>query len=58
MPLYTYKCTGECGRTDEMMRKVEERDDQCACPTCGAEMVKVPSLPGPPQGGPTRKFYR
>jgi putative FmdB family regulatory protein len=58
MPLYSYKCIGDCTRVIEDFRKVDERADMMTCPTCGGDMTLVPSIPGPPQGGPTPKFYR
>jgi putative FmdB family regulatory protein len=58
MPLYSFKCTGDCERVIEEIRKVDERNDMMTCPTCGGDMVHTPSVPGPPQGGPTPRFYR
>jgi putative FmdB family regulatory protein len=58
MPLYSYECQGDCHRVIEEMRSVDTRRDMMTCPTCGGDMVLVPSMPGPPQGGPTPRFYR
>ncbi len=40
MPKYDYRCTGDCGRMDEVTHGMEEKPEVC-CPTCGAEMVRV-----------------
>jgi putative FmdB family regulatory protein len=45
MPLYPYRCE-TCG-TFTVMRRVAERDEACACPTCSAiaqRMLAMPAL--------------
>jgi putative FmdB family regulatory protein len=39
MPVYDYACS-ECGAF-EAVRRISERDDPAACPTCGATAVRV-----------------
>ena len=45
MPLYDYKCTGDCGRTIELAVAYAYRDAPFACPTCGGEMER--QMPAP-----------
>lgn len=67
MPFYKFRCT-VCGHEFEDFQGVNDANPPCpsdAVPPdpivgqwCGGETVKVPSVPGPPQGGPTPRFYR
>jgi len=64
MPFYNYRCT-VCGHTFEDLKRVDDPNPPCIAHVgvgdmveeCGGETVKVPSLPGPPKGCPTGKFY-
>lgn len=40
MARYDYKCTGDCGRTDEISHGMNE-SPEVGCPTCGGVMEKV-----------------
>jgi len=66
MPFYTFRCTN--GHTFDDMQSVNAENPTCPIviePTdvngpiefCGRSTVKVPSVPGPPKGGDTRKFF-
>jgi putative FmdB family regulatory protein len=64
MPIYRYRCT-VCGHEFEDLAGV--KDPNRACPNqdwsstgaaCMGDTVKVPVPVGPPQGGPTPRFYR
>ena len=65
MPFYTFRCTN--GHTFDDMQSVNAENPTCPIEVgsigeatdtvCGRTTVKVPSVPGPPKGGDTRKFY-
>jgi putative FmdB family regulatory protein len=41
MPIYLYRCR-HCGNKIELLRGMNEKDGELACPECGAkEMTKV-----------------
>ncbi len=56
MPIYLYRCR-HCGHKTELLRAMNEKDSELACPQCGAqEMEKVimsfyGSIPRRPSGG-------
>jgi putative FmdB family regulatory protein len=56
MPFFDYLCSA-CGHTDEMMHPIAKAPGEVLCPKCGAVMKRVPTLPGPPRGGDTPRFY-
>jgi putative FmdB family regulatory protein len=37
--IYEFKC--ECGRTEEAVRSVEERNNELCCPRCGRPMKRM-----------------
>jgi len=39
MPLYEYRCL-ICGETFELLRRVEEADEEAVCPRCGGEQTE------------------
>ena len=43
MPIYEYWCT-KCEKEFEQMRPISQSGDPAACPTCGSESGKVPSV--------------
>lgn len=47
MPFYKYKCE-TCGETHEALRKIDERDSNFACPSCGSSETKrlISGAPG------------
>jgi putative FmdB family regulatory protein len=53
MPTYEYSCPA-CGSTFEALRKVSERDQPIACPSCGGETLRGLSTPALMMGGLTR----
>ncbi len=66
MPIYRYRCTVCQHEFEEIMG---HKDPNPACPAmlneasrydenCFGDTVRIPSIPGPPQGGPTPRFYR
>lgn len=65
MPFYKYRCT-VCGHEFEDMQSVNapnppcprENDPVLPDGVVPHPTVRVPSVPGPPQGGPTPRFYR
>jgi putative FmdB family regulatory protein len=44
MPYYVYLCE-TCGRMDEFYRRVNQRDGEQKCQTCGTIMERLPSTP-------------
>lgn len=68
MPFYRYRC--EHGHEFEDLQSVNAENPTCPELTgeaqfdgditglCGAPTKRIPSVPGPPQGGPTPRFYR
>lgn len=50
MPLYEYACDA-CGRSEERLRRVAERDEPLACPACGAAAHPVLSAAAVHAGG-------
>lgn len=63
-PFYAFRCTQ--GHVFEDMQSVSAENPLCpiqmaapggGCEDCGRSTVKVPSIPSPPQGCPTKKFY-
>ncbi len=60
MPQYKYRCT-ICAHEFEDIRGVNEPNPSCPLPHDTDQFVptvRIPSIPGPPQGGSTPKFYR
>jgi putative FmdB family regulatory protein len=55
MPVYTYECPF-CDHTEEVYRAIMD-ETEVECPKCAESMDRIPSVPSPPQGGPTKKFY-
>jgi putative FmdB family regulatory protein len=60
MPIYDFECAG-CGRF-EIARRIAERDDAAACPSCGESAARViagaPSLGnGDPADSPSAGGY-
>jgi len=55
--IYTYECLN--GHRQEVLQTLKEaaEDPRPGCPFCSEHMSRVPSVPAPPQGGPTPKFY-
>lgn len=45
MPIYSNKCT-ECGKQDEYIRSVPDRDATPICRECGAETYRVMTFTG------------
>jgi hypothetical protein len=39
------------------MHPIAKAPGEVLCPECGAVMKRVPTLPGPPRGGDTPRFY-
>ncbi len=39
MPLYEYRCS-QCGNTFEMLRRMQEADQDLTCPSCESEKVE------------------
>jgi putative FmdB family regulatory protein len=44
MPIYEYKCT-RCGKQQEDLRSVKDRDVTVSCPNCRAPMARMFSAP-------------
>ena len=66
MPQYKYRCL-VCNHEFEMIMGVKDPNPACAAlndtpldndARCFGETVRIPSLPGPPLGGSTPRFYR
>jgi hypothetical protein len=64
MPVYKYRCS--CGLEFEDIKGVNDPNPPCPRledetlwgSVSHAEVVRIPSIPGPPKGGSTPKFYR
>jgi putative FmdB family regulatory protein len=39
MPLYEYHCP-KCGRTFELLRRMQDADDELKCPHCGSKKTE------------------
>jgi hypothetical protein len=57
MPFYRNRCT-TCGHEFEEFASVNAPAPICVIAGCPGETVHVPQIVGPPQGGPTPRFYR
>ncbi len=55
MPMYDFSCPKCQNKFEELVRNDEASP---ACPACGSETVKLPSIPGPAKTGPTPFPYK
>ncbi len=39
MPLYEYRCS-QCGRIFELLRRMDESDEDLICPSCQSEEIE------------------
>jgi putative FmdB family regulatory protein len=44
MPIYSYRCH-ECGHRFEMLRGMNEKDSELACPKCGTRKPEKVIMP-------------
>lgn len=57
-PIYDYRCSSQtCQFHADIMHPITGSETPLLCPLCGAALWKVPSVPAPPVGGPTPRFF-